>query len=159
MTPMSPLTPVSQNHEGNMQENTGDILGTGGIISPVSQKPPVETDENHAQNTEIGDTGHTGGIIPIPPEESRGEEKRQQKSSIQSATTNTVYTILQEQHQPSNPFHNLLYSCYYCDNFETNTKQDYQQHVLLKHPGKLCYPSKADLTKFGLEPKGKESEV
>jgi hypothetical protein len=54
---------------------------------------------------------------------------------------------------------NLLYSCRYCDNFETDIEEDYQRHVLLKHPGKLCYPSKADLTKFGLEPKGKEWEV
>jgi hypothetical protein len=38
-----------------------------------------------------------------------------------------------------------LYYCYYCDNFETSIKQDYESHVILRHPGKLCYPSKADL--------------
>jgi replicative DNA helicase Mcm len=39
----------------------------------------------------------------------------------------------------------LLYSCYYCDNFKTTTKRDYERHVVNIHPGKLCYPSKADL--------------
>jgi hypothetical protein len=57
-------------------------------------------------------------------------------------------------------WNNLLYSCYYCDNFETNIKQDYERHVVLKHPGgKLCYPSKVDLEILGIEGKGKEWEI
>jgi hypothetical protein len=53
----------------------------------------------------------------------------------------------------------LLYSCYYCDNFETSKELDYQQHVLLKHHGKLCYPSKANLELLGIQGKGKEWEI
>jgi hypothetical protein len=92
-------------------------------------------------------------------EESRGEEKQQQKST-REATTNTGYAILQEQEQAIGHQHNLLYSCYYCGNFETNTKQDYGSHVVLRHPGgKLCYPSKADLEVLGIQPKGKDWEI
>jgi replicative DNA helicase Mcm len=52
----------------------------------------------------------------------------------------------------------FLYSCYYCGNFETNTKQGYEIHVVNTHPRKLCYPSKADLEILGIHPKGKEWE-
>jgi integrase-like protein len=148
MTPLSPMTQVSQIHEGNTQENTGDIISTGVIMSPVIELSPVESDENHAQNSDIGENGETGDIFPISSEETRGAEgeeehhHQQHKSSTQSAT-NAIYTILQQ--EPISHQHNPLYSCYYCDNFETNTKQDYDGHVVLRHPGKLCYPSKTDL--------------
>jgi hypothetical protein len=47
------------------------------------------------------------------------------------------------------------------DNINKNNRnnQDYKRHVVLRHAGKLCYPSKADLVKFGIEPKGKEWEI
>jgi hypothetical protein len=79
-------------------------------------------------------------------EESRGAEggEHHGQKSTAEVTTNTVYTILQQ--QPPNPYRNSLYSCYYYDNFETNIKQDYESHVVNTHAGgKLCYPSKADL--------------
>jgi hypothetical protein len=72
--------------------------------------------------------------------------------------TNTVYTTLQQQQTGNH--NNSLYSCYYCDNFETNNKRDYESHVVLRHPrGKLCYPSKADLKLPGIQPKGKDWEI
>ena len=52
----------------------------------------------------------------------------------------------------------LLYSCYYCDNFETNIEIDYQRHGILKHSGKPCYPSKADLELLGIQGQGKAWE-
>ena len=33
-------------------------------LAPVDKISPVENDQNHAQKTAIGDTGHTGGILP-----------------------------------------------------------------------------------------------
>ena len=45
----------------------------------------------------------------------------------------------------SQEINNLLYSCRYCNTFETDIKQDYERHIINIHPGKLCYPSKADL--------------
>jgi len=54
---------------------------------------------------------------------------------------------------------NFLYSCYYCDNCETNIERDYQRHVIQKHPGKSGYPGKPDLEKYGIPPKGKSWEI
>ena len=86
------------------------------------------------QNSDIGETGV---IFPISLEETRGEgEEHQRQKSSTEATTNTVYTILE---QPRSHHQSSRYSCYYCYNFETNIKQDYESHVVLKHPGKLCY--------------------
>jgi len=45
--------------------------------------------------------------------------------------------------------------CYYCD-YHTNAEDDYQHHVVLKHLGKLAYPSKAYLERLGMKPKGKD---
>jgi hypothetical protein len=49
---------------------------------------------------------------------------------------------------------NFLFPCYYCD-YHSNVKDDYERHVVLKHPGKLAYPGKAYLERLGIEPKGK----
>lgn len=110
-------------------------------IPPVSEIPPVENIQNHAQNSTIEDTGDTGDIFPNSLEE--------RKLSIQSATTSQK--VLQD--------HSLLYSCYYCDNFETNIEADYQRHVVKTHPHKLCYPSKADLERLQIQGKGKDWEI
>ena len=50
---------------------------------------------------------------------------------------------------------NFLFPCYYCD-YRTKIEDDYQHHVVLKHPGKLAYPGKAYLERLGIEAKGKE---
>jgi hypothetical protein len=54
---------------------------------------------------------------------------------------------------------NFLYSCYYCTSFETNDRIQYESHVVLKHPKRLSYPSKAFLEKHGIQPKGKTWEM
>jgi len=64
------------------------------------------------------------------------------------------------QEQQLNHNSSVLYSCYYCDNFETDIEKDCESHVILRHPGgKLCYPSKADLDLMGIQPKGKSWEI
>ena len=42
----------------------------------------------------------------------------------------------------------LIFKCYYCK-YETNIEREYERHVVLKHPGRLAYPSKIDLEKMG----------
>lgn len=55
---------------------------------------------------------------------------------------------------------NSTYECYYCEDFpSTMDKTGYQRHVISIHPGKLAYPSKSDLTKNKLKPKGKTWET
>lgn len=63
VSPEPPEPPETQFHEGNIYEFTGDTLATVGMISPVSQIPPVKATENRAQNDVTGDTGDTGGIF------------------------------------------------------------------------------------------------
>lgn len=47
----------------------------------------------------------------------------------------------------------LIYSCYWCI-FESNSKDEYERHCVQIHPGKLAYPSIADITKNGLKAQG-----
>jgi hypothetical protein len=54
--PMSPMPPITQNHEGNNNKTAGGISSTGDIIPPADKMPPVENHENHAQKSEVGDT-------------------------------------------------------------------------------------------------------
>ena len=50
--------------------------------------------------------------------------------------------------------------CYYCDSFKTNSNDDYEAHVIMRHgQGHPCYPSKADLEKLGLKAQGKSWEI
>jgi Bifunctional DNA primase/polymerase, N-terminal len=64
ISPVSPISPAKQNHEGNCDKTTGDISSTGDIISPADKIPPVENGQNHAQKPAIGDTGGIGDILP-----------------------------------------------------------------------------------------------
>jgi len=51
-------------------------------------------------------------------------------------------------------------NCYYCKEvFNGIGKQDYERHVLQKHPKKPCYPGLADFVKYRLERQGMSWEV
>ena len=52
----------------------------------------------------------------------------------------------------------LAFSCYYCNDFQTNVKGDYEHHVIFVHPKKPSYPCKLDLDRLAIEAKGKEWE-
>jgi hypothetical protein len=143
--PVSPIPPAEQNHEGNYSKNAGDISITGDIISPADKIPPVQNDQNHAQKSAIGDTGHTGGILLNP----MGGYTKLAENNINTAT------IVRQQQQQQQ----FRFECYYCDIFKTDIKEDYERHVVLKHPGKPYYPSRAYLDRFGLDAKGKDWEI
>jgi hypothetical protein len=49
------------------------------------------------------------------------------------------------------------YSCYYCE-YRTNNEEEYKQHVVLRHPGRLAYPNNPEVEKLGLKPQGKDWE-
>jgi hypothetical protein len=65
--PMSPMPPVKQNDEGNHSKTVGDILSTGDMMPPADKMPPVQTTENQAQKSQIGDTGYSVSIPGLPP--------------------------------------------------------------------------------------------
>jgi DNA replicative helicase MCM subunit Mcm2 (Cdc46/Mcm family) len=57
----------------------------------------------------------------------------------------------------------ILYSCYICihnhrPRFDSHSKDEYENHCSLRHPGKPCYPGKADLKFYGWKPQGKPWE-
>jgi hypothetical protein len=152
--PVSPIPPAEQNHEENYQKTAGDISDTGHTISPADKIPPVENDQNHAQKSAIGDTGHTGGILPTSIE---GYTKLVGNGPDTNATM-MIIPQQQRQEEEEQQQRRYRFECYYCDTFQTDIKNNYESHVLLRHPGKPCYPSKADLDKFELEAKGKDWE-
>ena len=41
--------------------------------------------------------------------------------------------------------HNFMYSCYYCNTYQTDLEKSYERHVILTHPKRPAYPSKVDL--------------
>jgi hypothetical protein len=55
--------------------------------------------------------------------------------------------------------HDYDFDCYYCDDCKTSNKDVYEQHIITKHPGKLCYPGKADLEKLAITLKDKSWEI
>jgi hypothetical protein len=76
--------------------------------------------------------------------------------TLYASYSNTTNTITDQQE-----IQKFAFECYYCkgSNFRTNDENDYQRHVIKKHPGKPCYPSKADLKRLGLKAQEKEWET
>jgi hypothetical protein len=137
ISPVSPISPAMQNHEGNYGKTAGYISSTGDIISPADKIPPVENHQNHAHKSTTRDTGGIGDISPS------------------SGAANT--TAITEQKEPDQTFG---FQCYYCDGFKTNSNDDYKCHVIKKHgQGHPCYPSKADLEKLKLSAQEKSWEI
>jgi hypothetical protein len=137
MSPMSPMPPAEQKHEGNLTKSIGDISSTGDIIPPANEIPPVRNHSDHTQKSNTGDTGDTGGIFLT----SNGD---------QTAIENLI--IKKMPYEPR-------FDCYYCDSYQSDTEADYERHVVLKHPKKQAYPSRADLEKLGIRGKGREWEI
>ncbi len=52
----------------------------------------------------------------------------------------------------------IIFKCYYCS-YETNVEREYERHVVLRHQGKIAYPSEIDLEKLGLKAQGKNWEI
>jgi Bifunctional DNA primase/polymerase, N-terminal len=138
--PMSPMPPVTQNHEENNSKTTGDISSTGDMMPPTDKIPPVENHQNHAQKSTAGDTGGIGDILHTPDLdfEQKQVDENVKNTMIQGAS---------------------IYDCYYCTSFKTAIQKDYERHVVFTHPEKPCYPSKADLEKLGLKAQAKDWEI
>jgi len=87
------------------------------------------------------------GFVNQEHEQDQDQEHGQQQESVERESTTTIKKIYD-------------YSCYYCENFQpTNQRSNYENHIILLHPGKLSYPSKADLEKLGLQRQGKSWEI
>jgi hypothetical protein len=99
----------------------------------------AKNDQDHAQKTESRGNGGNGGILLI---------SRDGCTILVEKHT----TVIQQQRQ-------LKFDYYYCNIFQTNNKEEYESHIVLRHPGRPCYPSKPDLARFELDAKRKEWEM
>jgi hypothetical protein len=79
----------------------------------------------------------------MPPVENY--QNHAQKSAI--GDTGGIGGILSSSWQAS--INESMFNCYYCDCFQTSNEKEYQRHIVLRHPGKLAYPSKIDIEKMG----------
>jgi hypothetical protein len=50
------------------------------------------------------------------------------------------------------------YSSYYCD-YNADSKDDYEAHVVMRHGHSSAYPNKAEIEKLGLKTQGKSWEA
>jgi hypothetical protein len=133
---LSPVSPEVQNQAQKQPKNTRDKRSTGGIVSPECNVSPEKSGQNRAQNNNSGDTYDTGDTLHILP--------------IPLTTANTAVAITSDSES---------YECYYCNVFTpTFNRQEYENHIVRKHFGKNAYPSKFELERLGIEPKGKSWE-
>jgi hypothetical protein len=81
------------------------------------------------------------------------DEKNRGKS--QQIIEAHVKSVKNEQQQSTKLFdecksNNLfIFKCYYCT-YQTYDEREYEHHVVLRHQGKLAYPSEVDLEKMGV---------
>jgi hypothetical protein len=57
-----------------------------------------------------------------------------------------IKSIRNSQNEPTKLFDqdNLNLRCYCC-NYQADIEREYERHVILRHPGKLAYPSEIDM--------------
>ena len=60
---ISPVFPALQVHAPKQLGNTGDTIGSGGMVSPAEKVSPENNELNYAQNSSSGDTHDTGDIL------------------------------------------------------------------------------------------------
>jgi hypothetical protein len=117
------------------------------------EKIVISKQENtniHIKNTVENEKSTSG-------EDGKGD---QASSHVSQASHVSPTTTIEEQSKPMLlPDQLFEFQCYYCDDCKANDEEDYKRHVVLKHPSKPAYPSKADLARLCMEGKGKDWEI
>ena len=156
IAPLPPVSPIDQNQSRNLDKFTGDIYDNAGIISPVDKIPPVSDCENHAHITKdvakTGDSGDTGDNF-------RNFSESFDKSNDDILIKSNTATVQVQKQKETKTEVESEYKCYNhnCD-FQTHDQKEYEEHGIMKHPGKPCYPGKADLDHYGWASQGKKWE-
>ena len=77
-----------------------------------------------------------------------------------SILTNQCSSIINKQvYLQENNTKLYMYSCYYCNSYQTDLEKNYERHVILTHPKRPAYPSKVDLDRLGIHGQGKKWEI
>jgi hypothetical protein len=110
-----------------------DVLLNNSRIRRIGEKPMVL---KYVENTEINNSFY-----------------------INSSDVPDLSDAVSSHNTTASAVKSISFDCYYCDNYKTNSRDEYERHVILKHPTKPCYPGKADLEKLGLTGKGQSWEI
>ena len=76
-----------------------------------------------------------------------------------SIHTTQYSSIIIKQVYQAGKQHNFMYSCYYCNSYQTDLERNYERHVILTHPKRPAYPSKVDLERLGIQGQEKRWEI
>jgi len=129
-----------KNHEGNnitTNELVDQYYGTYEDYFELSHSD--RSQEEYLQNGKIASESQGNGQHDIKSSESYEE---QSKNIFRSSNRN-----------------NLIYLCYHCGNFQTDSAPDYEKHIVKNHHCKPAYPSKAEIEQYGLKAQGKKWEI
>ncbi len=132
----------------NASKNEGSIqIGTDG------------TDGTHSRDaTHIIQQINSPNSSQIPNE--TGEDNSSSAKEIVNISAENESEQCAHSKDLSHASHASQFECYHCGSFQsTDNKEDYERHVVLKHPGKPAYPSNASLARLGIEGKGKQWEI
>lgn len=131
---ISPVSPESQVHAPKQLENTGDTIGSGGMVSPTEKVSPENNELNYTQNSGSGDTHDTGDTL----------------HTLLIATPNPAVNVAATVITTNSK----SYDCYYCERFPpTTNRQEYEKHTVNKHFGKNAYPTEFELERVGINQK------
>jgi hypothetical protein len=130
--PMSPMPPVKQNDEGNHSKTVGDILSTGDMMPPADKMPPVQTTENQAQKSQIGDTGGIGGILHTHIE---GQQRKAANAEAGNESNNSLPSYSGDSNSIYRLGHSDTFACHNCK--QKGDKWFMQKHVCTGGNGKL----------------------
>jgi hypothetical protein len=139
--PPSDSTPTSGliAEENRSKENEKEEYRIGGNDSNNSNLIQKDVSDDYLRKAEIARESQENAFIYTKPIE---------------PAQNPANKLFEE-----NKSNNFLYSCYYCNNLQVDNERDYEHHVVVNHPNKLAYPSKADLERLGIQGKTKSWEI
>jgi hypothetical protein len=95
-----------------------------------------------------------------PPDKTQTEQSNGQNNDEKSALIlrNNTISVISSLNDSNNHPEEYNYLCYYCD-YNTNNKDHYERHVVLRHDHSPAYPNKAEIEKRGLKPQGRSWEI
>jgi hypothetical protein len=131
-----------------------DNPGNDGPSNNTGRRPLYDVYDAYDVQINNIETVYPQNLMPQENDSLGDSARRCSELSISSIEAHASHAnITQDQQQK------FALVCCYCSDFQTNDEIDYRRHVIQKHPGKPCYPSKADSEKFGLKAQGKDWET
>jgi hypothetical protein len=129
-----------ENSTNNYNNNHNNNINTTSNITTEASSDRLQHTNNPSQASQVS---------PLIQQQAASHVLDELKDNTSSSTTLADIVAIS----------NFLFSCYYCDGCKTNDRDDYERHIVNKHPKKVAYPGKEDLQSLGLRPQGKTWEI